>query len=80
MVERCGLGMYLAGRVSFTGHFFMGGAQIDPSAWISTACMPERMEASTANRLSDRIADSTVYGELPGFMANDVISKELALR
>jgi len=88
MVERCkDWGYDLAGsrvEVSPTGHFFMGGAQIDPLGHTDIdglyAAGEDAGGIHGANRLGGNgIADSTVYGGIAGdSMANDVIGRELA--
>jgi succinate dehydrogenase/fumarate reductase flavoprotein subunit len=88
MVERCkDWGYDLAGsrdEVSPTGHFFMGGDQIDPLGHTDNDGLNAAGEDAGgihgANRLGGNgIADSTVYGGIAGdSMANDVIGRELA--
>ena len=88
MVERCkdwGYDLAVSRvEVSPTGHFFMGGAQIDPLGHTDIdglyAAGEDAGGIHGANRLGGNgIADSTVYGGIAGdSMANDVIGRELA--
>ena len=88
MVERCkDYGFDLAHErveVSPTGHFFMGGALIDPGCHTDLdglyAAGEDAGGVHGANRLGGNgIADSTVFGGLAGdSMANDVIGRELS--